>query len=611
MGLFNWLSWLFKKDETPKPAPAPETLQPELVRQLQSLVQALGGADWYYWRNAQRLGPFTLVQLQQMLAAGQLTPTDQVWREGLPQPVPLPSVLPVANVVPAGPAAAPMPARPSAPPAAPPPRRERTLGLDAGDFLPISRADLKDQAQKVERWGPWFGRRDLIPPADDPRTKLIDRGLVSNGLLTPEQLAEIHTVGAEMERLRPTLESIEHQVVRSGQEAVEADKAEKARLKAEKKAEAERRKKERAAAIAQRKATDIIFLGRGVSGRLNDRASDAAKLQAFGLPVLATPAELADVLGLRIPRLRWLAFHAEVASRTHYVQFTVPKKSGGQRTLSAPHKALKTAQKWILDNIVGKLPCAPAAHGFLPGKSILTNAQEHVGRDFVLNMDLEDFFPSITFPRVRSVFQRAGYSGAVATILALLCTECPRRTVQYAGKTYHVATGLRGLPQGACTSPGLSNQVARRLDRRLTGLANKLNLTYTRYADDLTLSGALPILPGGADNKKHGVGYVMARVRHIAEAENLRVNAKKTRVLRRGAAQLVTGLVVNDKPNINRREIRRLRAILHRARREGLEHQNRQRLPHFRAWLEGKIAYVRMVRPDLGAKMLDELRKLP
>src|SRR5262249_54488226 len=180
-----------------------------------------------------------------------------------------------------------------------------------------------------------------------------------------------------------------------------------------------------------------------------------------------------------------------------------------------------------------------------------------------------------------------GYSGAVATILALLCTECPRRTVQYQGKSYHVATGPRGLPQGACTSPGLSNQVARRLDRRLTGLAKKLGLAYTRYADDLTFSGALPIIQKkpaavepsaeATDEGKDGSGYLWARIRHIAEAERFQINEKKSRVLRRGAAQLVTGLVVNDKPSVRRKEIRRLRAILHRARREGLDAQNRER----------------------------------
>lgn len=591
--------------------------------------------EWCYSANRKSWELTSLAYIQAVARVGRVPQDALVWRPGLPGWIPVTSVvgMPFAverNTVPgwsgtvtvssgspvSPPSAAPAPPRPAvaptAAPQAPPPTpapapRPGVLNLDAGDFLPIARSDLKEQAQKVERWGPWFGRRDLIPPAEDPRTKLIDRGLVSNGLLSPEQLAEIHTVGAEMERLRPSLVRIEDQAARSGADAVQADRERRARLKEQKKAEAERRKKERADAVARRKATDIIFLGRGVSRRLHDRTSNVDRLKALGLPVLATPAELADVLGLRVPRLRWLAFHAEVASRIHYVQFTVPKKSGGLRTLSAPHKTLALAQQWILHNIVSKLPADAAAHGFLAGKSIVSNAREHTGRAVVVNVDLEDFFPNITFPRVRSVFQRAGYSGAVATILALLCTECPRRTAQYDGKTYYVALGPRGLPQGACTSPGLSNQVARRLDRRLTGLASKLGLTYTRYADDLTCSGPLPLPLAredeAAQEQRDGIGYLLARIRHIAEAESFRINEKKSRVLRQGTAQLVTGLVVNVKPSVRRQEIRRLRAILHRARHEGLESQNRERRPDFRAWLIGKIAFISMVRPEIGAKL--------
>ena len=99
-------------------------------------------------------------------------------------------------------------------------------------------------------------------------------------------------------------------------------------------------------------------------------------------------------------------------------------------------------------------------------------------------------FETITFFRVRAVFERYGYSGSVASVLALLCTESPRTTVTYAGTKYEAATGPRGLPQGAPTSPGLSNQVARKLDKRLLGIASKLGLTYTRYADDITFSGS-------------------------------------------------------------------------------------------------------------------------
>ncbi len=485
-------------------------------------------------------------------------------------------------------------------PAPQPARQPPTSGAE--QFLPIERDELARSARKLRGWGPWFGGRDRIPPATDPRTSLIDRALVTHGLLTPEALAEMHRVGDEMERLRPLIDTTEQKAQQAGAAAIRAERQRKARIKAQKKAEAARRKQKRAEEVARRRATDILFLGRGVSGRLNDRTSDTKKLRAAGLPVMATPQDVAKALGITIPQLRWLAFHTEVAERVHYVSFTVPKKSGGVRTLHAPHRKMAAAQRWVFEQIVARLPAEEPAHGFLPGRSILTNARAHAGKAVLLNMDLEGFFPSITFPRVRSVFHRLGYSPAVATILGLLCTECPRKQVRYGGKLYHVATGPRGLPQGASTSPGLSNQVARRLDKRLRGLANKLGLTYTRYADDLTFSGGKEL------NER--VGYLMARVRHLAGDEGFAVNEKKTRVLRRSAAQVVTGLVVNDRPGVPRAEVRRLRAILHRARTEGLDRQNRDGHPHFQEWLRGMIAYVGMVRPEVGARLAAELDAL-
>lgn len=475
--------------------------------------------------------------------------------------------------------------------------------LDAGDYLPITREEIKDEAKGKNLFSTFaFGLRSVIPPADDLRTKLIDRAMVTHGILSPEQLREIHDVGARMDAIKPTMAAIEHRAAQAGEAAVEADREARARLKALKKAEAAERKQLRAEAIAHRKATDILFLGRGVSSRLGDRTSDASKLEAAGLPVVSTPAELAAALGLSVPKLRWLAFHNEAATRIHYVQFTVPKKSGGTRTLSAPHRSLAEAQGWIFREVLARLPVEPPAHGFITGRSILTNASPHCRKRVVVNMDLEGFFPSIGFARVRSVFGRLGYSPAVATILALLCTECPRRPVVYDGQTYHVATGPRGLPQGACTSPSLSNQVARRLDRRLGGLASRLGLSFTRYADDLTFSG---------DEALEGrVGYLMARVRHIAGEEGFAVNEAKSRVLRQGTAQTVTGLVVNDRPGVRRSEVRRLRAILHRARSEGLAAQNREGRPDFLAWLRGKIAFVAMARPETGAALMTELESL-
>jgi len=279
----------------------------------------------------------------------------------------------------------------------------------------------------------------------------------------------------------------------------------------------------------------------------------------------------------------------------------VPKKSGGTRTLCAPHRTIAAAQRWVLVNILAKLPVEPAAHGFVPGRSTLTNARAHARKAVVVNLDLEGFFPSIGFTRVRHLFRRLGYSGAVATLLALLCTECPRKRVTYDQTTYFVATGKRGLPQGACTSPALSNQIARKLDRRLSGLSAKLGLDYTRYADDLTFSG-------GKDEGK--VGYLLARVRHIARDEGFAVNPKKTRVKRQSARQTVTGLVVNDNPGVPRKLTRRLRAILHRAKAEGLAAQNRRGEPDFRAWLDGMIAYIAMSRPAVAENLRRALNEV-
>jgi retron-type reverse transcriptase len=326
------------------------------------------------------------------------------------------------------------------------------------------------------------------------------------------------------------------------------------------------------------------------------------KLQRLQLPVLASATDLAAALNITIPRLRWLAFHSEAATVTHYVRFQVPKKSGGMRELAAPHRDLAAAQQWILMHILEKIPTHDAAHGFVPGRGTMSNAVPHVGRATVVNLDLKDFFPSITFPRVKGIFQDLGFSPAVATILGLLCTECPRRQLAYGGKTFFVASGPRGLPQGACTSPALSNLLARRLDSRLAGLAKKLGFTYTRYADDLTFSA-----DGAAAAK---TGYLLARVRHIVAGESLIVNESKTRIQRPGRRQTVTGIVVNKRPNVPRRVAKRLRAILHHAKKEGLSAQNREHRENFEHWLGGMIAYVQMVNPTKGKRLRDAYKSV-
>jgi len=504
------------------------------------------------------------------------------------------------------PAAPPAPSA-TAPRATPPPGQRpqpkpaRKLNLDPGQFAPLTSDEVRRRAlfTGVSFFrNPWFGRRDLIPPTSDDRTALIDRGMVGMGLLTPEQLVQIHKIGAEMEKLKPDLA----QAAGIADQAVKLDEAERKQRKEQKQKEAAERKRKHAEDVARRKQTDIVFLGRGVSGGLADRRANVEKLQQRQLPLLAAPADLAQVLNLTIPRLRWLAFHSETATVTHYVRFQVPKKSGGVRELAAPHRDLAAAQQWILMHILEKLPVHDAAHGFVPGRGTMTNAVPHVARAAVVNLDLKDFFPSITFPRVKGIFQELGFSPAVATILGLLCTECPRRQVEYNGKKLFVATGPRGLPQGACTSPALSNLLARRLDARLAGLAKKLGFTFTRYADDLTFSADGPAVAKTA--------CLLARVRRIVESESLVVNEKKTRVQRPGRRQSVTGIVVNQRPNVPRRLTKRLRAILHSAKKDGLAAQNREHRENFEPWLDGMIAYVQMVNPDKGRRLREAFKSV-
>lgn len=485
----------------------------------------------------------------------------------------------------------------------PTPRPTKTLDLDALQFAPIGAKDALKAAvtSKTIRNNPWWGRLDTIPPATDERTLLIDRTLVAYGLLAPDDLVEIHKIGDKMLEISGDrgLADIEARA------AVAALDEERKRIKEQKKAETADRKKKHTEGVAHRKATDIIFLGRGVSRGLADRRANVEKLQAAGLPVLATPADVARAMGVSISRLRWLAFHSDASEVVHYVRFTVPKKSGGVRELAAPHRSLAAAQRWIFENILVKLAFHPAAHGFVKHRSIRSNALPHVGQHTLINVDLKDFFPTITFPRVCGALKQLGYSPAVATVLALLCTESPRRKVEYAGRMFHVATGPRTLPQGACTSPALSNLIARRLDSRLAGIASKLGWTYTRYADDLSFSA------GDAAQPSPKVGYLLARIRHITDDEGFSVNEKKTRVLKRSTAMAVTGVVVNKRPGVRRREVRRLRAILHNARKHGLAAQNRANHPNFESQLRGRIAFVQMINPEQSAALAEAFNQIP
>jgi RNA-directed DNA polymerase len=362
-----------------------------------------------------------------------------------------------------------------------------------------------------------------------------------------------------------------------------------------------REKEERTAAWQNRKTKEISYLGEDVSKGLRNFETNLERLQQNGLPVFQNIEELAKAMNLSVNRLRFLAFDRKTSEVSHYIHFKMQKKSGGFRLISAPMPALKTAQHWILENILNRTEVHPAAHGFLAEKNIVTNARQHVGAEILINFDLKDFFPSINYKRVKGVFRSFGYAEAIATVLALICTAPNTEEVELDGKTYFVAAGERHLPQGAPTSPMISNIITRRLDKSLTKIAENLGFCYTRYADDLTFS---------AQTKDADVKKLFAQVRYIVKAQGLTINEEKTRILRRGRQQEVTGIVVNDKISIERKTLRKFRAVLHQAETKGLEGLNWGNSPDLIAALKGYANFVFMVDKEKGFIFQSQVRRI-
>ncbi len=222
-----------------------------------------------------------------------------------------------------------------------------------------------------------------------------------------------------------------------------------------------------------------------------------------------------------------------------YGEFKVPKRSGGHRTIHAPNEQLKSVQKQINRRLLALLVAHPCATGFERGRSIVHHARQHVGKAVVIRMDIVDFFPSIAEKRIEKFFRRIGWDRSASKLLTRLCTHQGQ------------------LPQGAPTSPRLSNLVNHRLDARLAGLARLVGAVYSRYADDLTFSFEIEL--------REAIPTVIRLTKKIVADEGYRLHTKKKLHIRRQhQQQRVTGLVVNEKIALPRETRRRLRAIRHR-----------------------------------------------
>jgi len=259
------------------------------------------------------------------------------------------------------------------------------------------------------------------------------------------------------------------------------------------------------------------------------------ELARRGLPPLTSPTVLALILGVS-PKL--ITSMGRTPER-YYRSFVIPKRNGGERQILAPRTFLKAVQYYILRFVLKNQPVSGFATGFVRGKGIVHNARLHTGAPFLLNVDLTNFFGSITSIQVREEFLKIGFPIATADTLTKLCT--------YGGS----------LPQGAPTSPALSNLVFAELDQEISVLSANKGLIYSRYADDLTFSG-LRLIPR----------QFVSELDRLLMARGLALNPGKTRFAGPTQAKYVTGLVVNVRPQVDRRTRRTLRAIFHQAHRE-------------------------------------------
>jgi RNA-directed DNA polymerase len=324
---------------------------------------------------------------------------------------------------------------------------------------------------------------------------------------------------------------------------------------------------------------------------------------------------LAELLELSLGQLAWLA-DVRGLERTvsdeplrNYRYRTVPRHAGAPRVIEAPKARLKEIQRWVLREILDHVPVHPDAHGFTRGRSVISHANVHAGRPVLLALDLRDFFASVTAGRVYGTFRTIGYPPAIAHVLTGLCTNVVPQTVWKVVSSLTGADARRDnsrfrlgrrlatphLPQGAPTSPALANLAAFALDRRLSGLARSLDLSYSRYADDLTFSGSTRLR-----RDRRGIEALLTE---IARDEGFVVNVDKTALRTRGSRQTVCGIVVNEHPNVPRIEYDRLRALLHNAARDGPDAHNRDRVPDFEAHVRGRIGWVTALNPARGEKL--------
>jgi RNA-directed DNA polymerase len=311
-------------------------------------------------------------------------------------------------------------------------------------------------------------------------------------------------------------------------------------------------------------------------------------------PPLTTKAELAETLGTPLRKLNYW-FHVLPADR-RYTRFEL-QRSGDRapRVIEAPIRPIKDIQRRVLAIISAYYTAPRAVHGYIAGRSIITNARVHLHQRWVFHIDLADFFPSINFGRVRGRFMASPFRFPpdVATLLAQICCH------------------NNHLPQGAPTSPLVSNLICRRLDRQLGELAKADRCFYSRYCDDLVFSTTRRAFPVALATTDIQTGAIVAAppVRAVISSNGFTINESKTRLRHYSQRQVVTGLVTNQILNVPRDYVRSLRSLLHIWKSHGeaaaaaalVRHRPENRAPNrasadFRLVVRGKVQYLGSVK---------------
>lgn len=275
---------------------------------------------------------------------------------------------------------------------------------------------------------------------------------------------------------------------------------------------------------------------------------------------LKTDNDVANILELPTGQL----LHILYSTNKKYHSFAVKKKSGKSRIIESPNISIRILQNKVRPLIEAHYRVKKPVHGFVGnGKGIISNAEQHKKKTFVLNLDLQDFFHSVNFGRVQGIFRNKPFNMGIpaATILAQLCTHKGR------------------LPQGASTSPVLSNLASTTLDKKLIQVAKRFHLTYTRYADDITFSSNKPFSIAIVEKTELESGHYSYSIGNILEQaikdSGFSINHEKTRLQHKSQRQEVTGLIVNEGVNINRKFIRKTRAMINEWRKDLIQAEKR------------------------------------